>query len=50
MLKPLRPNSLDVVILLVGYIVLDWASYINPLHDLSITPWNPAPALGLLYL
>ncbi len=32
------------------YVTLDWASYIDPLHRLNITPWNPAPALGLLYL
>lgn len=50
MLRPLRPGRLDVLILLLGYIVLDWASYIHPLHGLNITPWNPAPALGLLYL
>ena len=33
-----------------AYVLLDWASYIDPLHHLNITPWNPAPALGLLYL
>ena len=32
------------------YIGLDFASYIHPLHQLNITPWNPAPALGLLLL
>lgn len=32
------------------YVLLDWASYIDPLHDFNITPWNPAPALGILYL
>ena len=50
MLKPLRPSSIDIFILLAGYIILDWVSYISPVHGLSITPWNPAPALGLLYL
>lgn len=51
MLKPLRPYlSIDIFILLAGYIILDWVSYISPVHGLSITPWNPAPALGLLYL
>ena len=33
-----------------AYVALDWASYIDALHNLNITPWNPAPALGLLYL
>ena len=32
------------------YIALDAASFIDPLHGLNITPWNPAPALGLVYL
>lgn len=34
----------------MAYLLLDWVSYIDPLHHLNITPWNPAPALGLLYL
>jgi len=33
-----------------AYIALDWASYIDALHQLNITPWNPAPALGILFL
>lgn len=32
------------------YIALDMASFIHPLHGLNITPWNPAPALGLVFL
>ncbi|MCE1181692.1 MAG: MASE1 domain-containing protein, partial [Rhodocyclales bacterium] len=32
------------------YIALDAASFIQPLHGLNITPWNPAPALGLVFL
>ena len=32
------------------YLALDAASFIDPLHGLNITPWNPAPALGLVYL
>lgn len=34
----------------VLYIALDAASFIHPLHGLNITPWNPAPALGLVFL
>lgn len=48
--NPLRPAWRDLVILLFGYLVLDWASYIHPLHGLNITPWNPAPALCLVFL
>ena len=50
MLPTPRLGLRDIAILLLGYVVLDWASYIHPLHGLNITPWNPAPALGLLFL
>jgi two-component system, LuxR family, sensor kinase FixL len=50
MLPTLRPGWRNVLTLLLGYVVLDWASFIHPLHGLNITPWNPAPALGLLFL
>ncbi len=46
----LQPAWHDLAGLLVGYVFLDWASYIHPLHGFNITPWNPAPALGLIYL
>lgn len=42
----LREDALFVA----AYVFLDWASFIDPFHGLNITPWNPAPALGLLYL
>ncbi|MBS1210644.1 MAG: ATP-binding region, ATPase-like:Histidine kinase N-terminal [Proteobacteria bacterium] len=32
-----------------AYILLDWASYLHPMYGLNITPWNPSPALGLVY-
>lgn len=32
------------------YVLLDAASFIRPLHGLNITPWNPAPGLGLVFL
>ena len=50
MLPTLRPAWHDVLVLLLGYVVLDWASFIHPLYGLNITAWNPAPALGLLFL
>jgi two-component system, LuxR family, sensor kinase FixL len=34
-------------LLVVGYVLLDWASYIHAMHGLNITPWSPGPALGL---
>lgn len=50
MLSELRPRWHDFAFLVIGYVVLDWASYIHPLHGLNITPWNPAPALGVIFL
>ena len=50
MLPTLRPAWHDVLVLLLGYVVLDWASFIHPLYGLNITAWNPAPALGLIFL
>jgi signal transduction histidine kinase len=35
---------------IAAYVALDWTSYISPLQGLNLTPWNPAPALGLLLL
>lgn len=50
MLPTPRIGWREVLALVVGYVVLDWASYIHSLHGLNITPWNPAPALGLVFL
>jgi two-component system sensor kinase FixL len=33
----------------IGYVALDRFSYIEPLFGLNITPWNPSPALGMIY-
>ncbi|HNB67720.1 MAG TPA: ATP-binding protein [Accumulibacter sp.] len=40
----------DAFLLVFGYLALDWASHIHFLHGLDVTPWSPAPALGLLFL
>ena len=48
---PDRLRSLFVATaFILAYLALDAASFIDPLHGLNITPWNPAPALGLVYL
>ena len=31
------------------YLLCDWATYIDPMYGLNITPWNPDPALGLVF-
>lgn len=41
---------LSAAAFIAAYVVLDWSSYIDPFQRLNITPWNPAPALGLLFL
>jgi signal transduction histidine kinase len=33
-----------------GYVALDWLSYIHPMQQFSITPWNPQPALAIALL
>jgi signal transduction histidine kinase len=35
---------------LAGYLLLDWVSYIHPMQQYSITPWNPQPALAIALL
>ncbi|RPI39788.1 MAG: histidine kinase, partial [Betaproteobacteria bacterium] len=38
------------LVLILGYVALDWASYIHAMHGLNITPWSPAPALGMAFV
>jgi len=33
-----------------GYLFLDWVSYIHPVQQSAITPWNPHPALAVALL
>lgn len=56
--EPMRPNSvayprilsLPIVIpgiaYLVGYVLLDWVSFIEPYAPFGITPWNPGTGLS----
>ena len=50
MITAYRLRWTDSLLLIAGYVALDWASFFHPLHGLSITPWNPAPALGLVFV
>ena len=45
-----RMRWTDALVLVAGYVALDWVSYFHPLHGLNITPWAPAPALGLVFV
>lgn len=41
---------LGVLVFLTIYVVLDWASFIEPLGLFNITPWNPQPALAIAWM
>jgi two-component system sensor kinase FixL len=48
-LLPTRPAEwLSAALFVAAYVVLDWASFMDPLFALNITPWNPDPAIGLV--
>lgn len=40
----------DAAVFAPCYIALDWASYIDPLGPFNITPWNPQPALAIVWM
>lgn len=40
----------DAAVFAPCYILLDWASYIDPLGPFNITPWNPQPALAVIWM
>jgi two-component system sensor kinase FixL len=40
----------DAILFAACYIALDWASYIYPLGPFNITPWNPPPALSIVWM
>lgn len=46
MLRYLR----DAAVFAPCYVVLDWASYIDPVGPFNITPWNPQPALAIAWM
>ena len=40
----------DAAVFAPCYIALDWASYVYPLGPFNITPWNPQPALAIVWM
>ncbi|WP_296002564.1 ATP-binding protein [Rugamonas sp.] len=51
-MRTLRDNTLlcgPAFAFIALYLLLDWATYLDPLHGLNITPWNPDPALGMVF-
>ena len=48
-LLPTRPVEwLFATVFIAAYVLIDWASFMDPLFALNITPWNPDPAIGLV--
>jgi two-component system, LuxR family, sensor kinase FixL len=43
-------GALVAILFFAGYLFLDWVSYIHPMQQYSITPWNPQPALAIALL
>jgi signal transduction histidine kinase len=46
MLRYLR----DTAVFAPCYLLLDWVSYIDALGPFNITPWNPQPALAIVWM
>jgi signal transduction histidine kinase len=44
------PRAVIGVAFLAGYVLLDWASYIEPFGVFGITPWNPPPGLSFVLI
>lgn len=44
-----RLRYLEFPAFIALYLLFDWATYIDPFYGLNITPWNPDPALGLVF-
>jgi len=47
---PFVARAVGSLLFVAGYIALDWASYIYPLGAFNITPWNPPPALSIVWM
>lgn len=48
-MQPYLSRSIHHIAFVVMYVTLDWASFVQPVFGLNITPWNPVPALGFVY-
>jgi len=48
-MSPLRYLR-DTAVFAPCYLALDWASYIDPVGPFNITPWNPQPALAIVWM
>ena len=48
--RALSPPPALVAGYVLGYVALDWISFIDPIGAFAITPWNPPPGLSLAFL
>ncbi|MBV6320454.1 ATP-binding protein [Duganella violaceipulchra] len=48
-MSPSRLRYLEFPVFIALYLLFDWATYIDSFYGLNITPWNPDPALGLVF-
>jgi signal transduction histidine kinase len=48
--RALALDARDAILFGVCYFILDWASYLYPLGPFNITPWNPPPALSIVWM
>ncbi|MEK7437406.1 MAG: MASE1 domain-containing protein [Pseudomonadota bacterium] len=48
--RSLAVHLRDAAMFAACYVALDWASYIYPLGPFNITPWNPPPALSIVWM
>jgi two-component system, LuxR family, sensor kinase FixL len=44
------PPAVIGIAYLLGYVALDWVSFIDPFATFGITPWNPPPGLSFVLL
>jgi len=44
------PYLRDAAVFAPCYVALDWASYVDPAGPFNITPWNPQPALAIVWM
>ena len=49
-LGPVARYLRDAAVFAPCYIALDWASYLDPVGPFNITPWNPQPALAIVWM
>ncbi len=48
--RSLAADARDALLFGACYLALDWASTIYPLGPFNITPWNPPPALSIVWM